>query len=219
MTTHSISRGLCAAAAVTLLLSGCSSDSNTDAPTAGNQPASTGNGPIGDPADDNPAMPGDNLSALEAEINGTGAKTPAKVGETFKYTCHPQVPCDVDFTVTELTLGEACKYGTNDYGGSSDSTFGKLKPGEQYLQMSGEFIVNSAANGWTMAQEPFVIDADGYTTNASKSIDCRSGSAPLSDWATPVHVEEKAKLYGAWIVPEGITAVTIGNKKIDVTNL
>ncbi|MGP9723297.1 hypothetical protein ACT3SZ_04690 [Corynebacterium sp. AOP40-9SA-29] len=125
------------------------------------------------------------------------------IGDTITDDCTGYMDCQVEVTVTEITVGEQCRYGTNDYGGEGEEDFGKLDDGEQYLQVWAEFAVTSDdRDDWSMMQDPQIIDADGFTQSTGMSVDCRNSDEGHENWSNPVDAGSKSRMYGSFVIPD-----------------
>ncbi|GAB2515618.1 hypothetical protein CATRI_10595 [Corynebacterium atrinae] len=121
---------------------------------------------------------------------------------------------DVTLTITEITVGEECRYGTNDYGGESDLEFGKLAPGQQYLQIWADVEVTAldnpqTTNDWIMLRDPDIIDAEGYTQSVEMSVDCRSSDEGHESWSSTVDLGDKMRVYEAFVIPGAVQKVRV----------
>lgn len=110
------------------------------------------------------------------------------VGDVIPMTCYSHLPCDAELLITEVTVGEQCRYGTNDY-----SDYEEVQEGQQYLQIWGEFSVASADNGWTMVDDPQIIDREGFTQATGMTVDCRSADDGHQSWSTTVDAGQKSR--------------------------
>lgn len=191
MTTRRIA--LAAAAATALALTACGGDDQDN----GFEPA--------DPANASQA-------AAESENAGNG-----KIGETITDDCTGYMDCQVEVTVTEITVGEQCRYGTNDYGGDNDPEFGKLDAGEQYMQVWAEFAVTSdQEDDWSMMDDPKVIDSSGFTNTTAGSVDCRPSDEGHESWSNPVDAGSKVRVYEAFTVSDDVVQMVLLDHVFDL---
>ena len=141
----------------------------------------------------------------------------ATTGDTVNIATQPGN--EVTMTITDTQLGGECRYGTNDYGGEYDPEFGKLPEGKQLLQLWADVDVFTLADReWIMLNDPDVIDADGYTQMVEMDIDCRDADDGHQAWSSTIDQGDKKRLYGSFVVPEGIQQVRIHGITFDVTN-
>lgn len=110
-----------------------------------------------------------------------------------------------------MVMSDECKQGYDDYG------FGvpELEEGQTYLQIEGEFELRTGENGWTMLEDPSIIDGEGFTQLPSSAVYCRE-EADYEMWSTTLDVGQKSRNYGAWIVPEDATHMLIHDVKIEL---
>ena len=128
---------------------------------------------------------------------------------------------EVLLTLTDITVGEECRYGTNDYGGDSDPEFGKLKEGQQYLQVWADVEVVALDNpqttsDWIMLEDPDIIDAEGYTPSVGMSTDCRSSDEGHESWSSTVDLGDKMRVYEAFVIPDAVQKVRIHDIPFEV---
>lgn len=154
------------------------------------------------------------LSEMEAAfdppegVEANSDLTEISEGGTFHLDCYSHLPCDGDFTIETITMSDECAQRVEDYGLGPE-----LEEGQTYLQVDGIFELHTAANGWTMLDDPQVINADGFTENVKMAINCHEdGEYQL--WSSTLDAGQKAKHFGVWIVPEGATHALIEDVKI-----
>lgn len=165
---------------------------------------------------DNGFEPADPANASQAAADAENASI-GKIGETITDDCSGYMDCQVEVTVTEITVGEQCRYGTNDYGGEGEEDFGKLEDGDQYLQVWADFAVTSdTPDDWSMMHDPQIIDADGYTQSTGMSVDCRNSDDGHEIWSTTVDAGSKSKIYGSFVIPEGSDKMVLQDKVFDL---
>ena len=156
------------------------------------------------------ALPSENIAPQLPE------KKKIKVGETFNINYPPGNNTDV--TITKMTMGEQCHYGTNDYGGENDPSFGKLKQGDKYLQIwaivNGKQVVNDAGKNWGILKDPEVKTKDGFTTQGGTSTDCKNSTDGYDSWSSTFDSGEKKRVYGAFEIPANAESVTVEDVEV-----
>lgn len=152
----------------------------------------------------------------ESEESIKGFDYDREIGEELQLASNPTN--DVILKVTDITLGEECKYGTNDYGEEAYDL-----NGNQYLQVSAEVdaknVVTDAGGDWIMLNDPEILDADGFTQSTGLAVDCQNADDGHEIWSTDISSGEKQRVYGAFEVPQGVEKVIIEGYKFDVTGL
>ncbi|MER0074544.1 hypothetical protein [Corynebacterium sp. KPL3739] len=154
--------------------------------------------------------------ATTSATDANGLDDDREIGEELQLASNPTN--DVTLKVTEMTLGEECKYGTNDYDEEPYDLDGK-----QYLQISAEVnaknVVTNAGGDWIMLNPPQIMDHDGFTQSTSVGFDCQNANDGHELWDTAIHNGEKKRIYGAFEVPQGVEKVSIENYTFDVKDL
>ena len=139
-----------------------------------------------------------------------------EIGEELQLASNPTN--DVILKVTDITLGEECKYGTNDYGEEPYDL-----NGNQYLQVSAEVdaknVVTDAGGDWIMLNDPEILDSDGFTQSTGLAVDCQNADDGHEIWSTTIDSGQKKRIYGAFEVPQGVTKAIIEGYTFDVDNL
>lgn len=139
-----------------------------------------------------------------------------EIGEELQLASNPTN--DVALKVTNISLGEECKYGTNNYG---DEPYDL--EGAQYLQIEAEInakhVLTDVGNDWIMIDDPDILDEDGFTQSALPAVDCRNSDEGHEIWSTTIDSGEKKRIYGAFEVPQGVEKVSIENYTFDVKDL
>lgn len=183
-------------AATTLIITGCSSNDEAE-PQAAPNPETESVSP-------------------ESEESTKGFDYDRGIGEELQLASNPAN--DVILKVTDITLGEECKYGTNDYGEEPYDL-----NGNQYLQVSAEVdaknVVTDAGGDWIMLNDPEILDADGFTQSTGLAVDCQNADDGHEIWSTTIDSGQKKRIYGAFEVPQGVTKVVIEGYTFDVENL
>lgn len=165
--------------------------------------------------DDDPAD--DALDSPAVETSQVADGKIGEIGETIVADCSGYMDCQVEVTVTDITLGEQCRYGTNDYGGDNDPEFGKLDAGEQYMQVWAEFAVTSEQeDDWSMMEDPKVVDTDGFTHTTGGSVDCRDSDEGHESWSNPVDAGSKVRVYEAITVPDDVVQMVLLDHVFDL---
>lgn len=137
----------------------------------------------------------------------------AELNTPIAVTCYSHLPCDGEVKVTELSVGGECRYGFDDYG---DPNYGVLEEEQTVLQAWGEFSLATAANGWTMLDDPQVVDEEGFTQNASWSSYCEDAPTDYEDWSQTVDTGQKIRVYGSWVIPEGASEMLLHDTRIEL---
>lgn len=148
-----------------------------------------------------------------SEARDTSLST-AEVGDTLTTECMSTNPCAASFTITDITASDTCVGRFDNY----DDGIGQLDEGKMYVSMTGEFKVDSSDNGWTMMHDPKAIDGDGFTITADKAFYCHADE-PYSEWSTNVDEGQKARVFGAWIVPDDATHLLLMDHQIEIPEL
>lgn len=162
----------------------------------------------------------DTTPTTEAEVadetSADGLDYDREIGDELQLASNPTN--DVTLKVTDITLGEECKYGTNNYG---DEPYDL--EGAQYLQIEAEInakhVLTDVGNDWIMIDDPDILDEDGFTQSALPAVDCRNSDEGHEIWSTTIDSGEKKRIYGAFEVPQGVEKVSIENYTFDVKDL
>lgn len=159
-------------------------------------------------------------TTTQAPDEGASDENPAatELGQTVNLS---QLPGnETNFTLTDMSVGEECRYGTNDYGGEEDPEFGKVPEGKQLLQLWADVDVvhveTSVGNDWIMVEDPIVQDADGYTQTPDMDVDCRPADDGHELWSSTIDSGQKMRIYGSFIIPEGATKIGINGFVYDL---
>jgi hypothetical protein len=131
-------------------------------------------------------------------------------GDTINITCYAERPCDSDLTLESVTMSDECVQHVDDYGMGAE-----LYQGETYLQIEGIYELHSSAGGWSMLDDPQIINADGFTESVGMAINCHE-QGEYQMWLDTLDVGQKAKHFGVWVVPEGATHALLGDAKIEL---
>lgn len=134
----------------------------------------------------------------------------AEIGDPIPVTCYWD-DCIGEVTITDITVGEECRYGVSDYGeGYNDDTEGR-----EILQLWGEFSLTKGRvgnNGEELnasVEDPSsVIDAEGFI-QTPQSYQCKSADDGHEYWDKPLDPGQKTRIYGAFSVPAGSTAIIV----------
>lgn len=156
--------------------------SNSDSPTE--SPAANDQTPLLDDSVDDPqAVPEEASGFKEGKL-----ETPLSLSD--------KPDNDVSLTIHEITLGEACRYGEITDG---------IDPGFQYLQLTADFDVRELGSPTfdlgEMLSFPKSIDSAGFKKEADWASGCEQ-SPDHEEWNVILNSGEKARVYGAFIVPE-----------------
>lgn len=142
------------------------------------------------------------LSELQQQIDPPEGVEPEPTtaeiseGDDLPITCYSHLPCDGSFTIESVTMSDACEGRVDDYGMGAE-----LEEGQTYLQISGVFELRSADNGWTMLDDPQIVNAEGFTENIGMSTNCRE-DGEYQSWSNTLDEGQKSRNFGAWIVPD-----------------
>lgn len=122
---------------------------------------------------------------------------------------------DVFMSISEITVGEDCRFGTYVPDYRSD----QLGEDLQYLQVFAEVDVqkldNPQSGGVVYLESPKTVDSEGFAKEADPAFDCQAADG-YEDWFVPTDPGDKSRRYGAFIVPRGITEVRIENRVYQV---
>lgn len=130
-----------------------------------------------------------------------------KIGEPVNIGSDGDV---VNLTLTEAQVGGDCRYGMVDYVEPTTDADGKLV--QLWAEVEPEHLTN---NTWTMAQDPEVITADGFTAAVGMAWECDSSTEGHRDWAEGVDMGEKIRVYEAYRVPDDFVALKFGSNRIE----
>ncbi|MBK4150820.1 hypothetical protein [Corynebacterium macginleyi] len=155
----------------------------------------------------------DNTPSTEAKASETTSAAPTEsaeeereIGEELQLGSNASD--DVTFKVTDITLGEECKYGTHNY---ADQPYDL--EGAQYLQITAEVdakkVASDGGKDSVQLEDPEFSDEDGYTQPALPAVDCRDADDGHETWTTTINNGEKKRIYGAYEVPQGLKQITI----------
>ena len=162
-----------------------------------------------------PSTDADNADTTSA-ANANVPDDNREIGEELQLASNPTN--DVTLKVTEMTLGEECQYGTNDYDEEPYDLDGK-----QYLQISAEVnaknVLTDAGGDWIMLNPPQIMGQDGFTQSTSVGFDCQNANDGHELWDTAIHSGEKKRIYGAFEVPQDVEKVKIENYTFDLKDL
>lgn len=178
--------------AIPLLLAGCSDTTET---TSASQEKTT------------TEVTAETTSGAAEEEDGPAL---ANIGEPISFTCFWN-DCLAEVTITDIAVGEECRYGVSDYGeGYNQSTEGK-----EILQLWGELSVTKGSVGSegqetsVSVDEPTgVLDAEGFIQTPS-SYQCRDANDGHEYWMKPIDAGQKTRIYGDYLIPAGATAVVV----------
>lgn len=152
-------------------------------------------------------------SAVETPAEGT-------IGQPFNISVLPGN--EVNLTIKEITIGESCRYGTNDYSFNDDPTFGKTPEGKALMQIWADVdvvnVTTSVGNNWIMIKDPVIIDSEGFTQLPEMDIDCKTADDGHELWSSTVDSGTKMRIYGSFIVPEDVSAVNVEGIPFDVAS-
>ncbi|AIT62293.1 hypothetical protein [Corynebacterium doosanense] len=119
----------------------------------------------------------------------------------------------VELTITDLTLGEECRYEPGTVEENIDPEFNRPTPGEQYLQVWGELdttqLPTGTGSGEISLANPQYTDASTTPHSAEPATECGGSTEGHQPWTAPVKNGEKQSLYGAFVVPKVIDTVAI----------
>nr|DAS81631.1 MAG TPA: TRAF PROTEIN, TRAO PROTEIN, TRAN ADHESION, BACTERIAL SECRETION.5A [Caudoviricetes sp.]DAX90530.1 MAG TPA: TRAF PROTEIN, TRAO PROTEIN, TRAN ADHESION, BACTERIAL SECRETION.5A [Caudoviricetes sp.] len=139
-----------------------------------------------------------------------------EIGDELQLASNPTN--DVTLKVTDITLGEECRYGTYDYGDEPHDL-----DGNQYLQVTAEVdakhVLTDAGGDWITLNDPDILDKDGFTQTTGPAMDCQNADDGHEMWSTTIHSGEKKRIYGAFEVPQGVEKVSIEDYTFDVKDL
>lgn len=173
--------------------------------------------------DTEPEPESDTTPTTEAEAAETSSAAPTdgldydrEIGDELQLASNPTN--DVVLKVTDITLGEECRYGTYDYGDEPYDLDGK-----QYLQVTAEVdakhVVTDAGGDWIALNDPDILDKDGFTQTTGPAMDCQNADDGHEMWSTTIHSGEKKRIYGAFEVPQAVEKISIENYTFDVKDL
>ncbi|AKK10850.1 hypothetical protein [Corynebacterium uterequi] len=166
------------------------------------------------PSDDAAAPAADSQAQSTTSADQSEGKNgnAGKLGERFEMSKMPDN--DIFVTVQDIKLGGECANGGANPGEEVDDLEGK-----QYLQLWAEIDVERLDNPGPFPYGsllfPDYVDAEGFTSTSEPAFDCQEvdGHEP---WGDPVYPGNKSRMYGAFIVPEGITEVHVEGRSFKV---
>ena len=122
---------------------------------------------------------------------------------------------DVFMSITEISLGEECKFGKYSPESNSDN----VGEGDKYLQILAEVDVqkldNPLSGGMAFLEDPDFVDSEGFTATAPAAYDCQSGEG-YENWLKPTNPGDKSRRYGAFTIPSDTTEIRIEGKTYTV---
>lgn len=154
-----------------------------------------------------PATTTEEPSTTESTTTARAEPATFKIGEPVNIGYDGDV---VNLTLTEAQVGGDCRYGTVDYMEPTTDADGKLI--QLWAEVEPEYLTH---NTWTMAEDPEVITADGFTAPIDMAWECDSSTEGHRDWAEGVDMGEKIRVYEAYRVPADFGALKFRNSRIE----
>ena len=133
-----------------------------------------------------------------------------KVGDSIHLTCYSHNPCDGELKIESVTLSDKCEGTVDSYGSGPE-----LEGGKTYLQIKADYSLKNLDGGWSMLNDPQIVNADGYTQNVEMSINCHEPDG-YELWSATLDEGQKAKHFGVWIVPEDSAQALLEGAKIEL---
>lgn len=139
-------------------------------------------------------------------------ETPNKVkeGDSIDLNCDGTTECGSKFTIDSIKFSDQCQGPVDSYGSGTE-----IPEGKTYLQITGQFEVNSTSDMWKMLDDPQIINGEDFTESPDMSINCHEPDG-YELWSTPVDPGQKSKMFGIWIVPEDAKEALLGNARIQL---
>lgn len=154
-----------------------------------------------------PATTPEETSTTESATTAQAEPATFKIGEPVNIGYDGDV---VNLTLTEAQVGGECRYGTVDYVEPTTDADGKLV--QLWAEVEPEHLTH---NTWTMAEDPEVITADGFTAAVGMAWECDSSTEGHRDWSEGVDMGEKIRVYEAYRVPDDFVALKFGKSRIE----
>lgn len=154
-----------------------------------------------------PATTTEETSTTESTTTTQAEPATFKIGEPVNIGSNGDI---VNLTLTEAQVGGDCRYGTVDYVEPTTDADGKLV--QLWAEVEPEHLTH---NTWTMAQDPEVITADGFTATIDMAWECDSSTEGHRDWAEGVDMGEKIRVYESYRVPDDFVALKFGSNRIE----
>nr|WP_286981385.1 hypothetical protein [Corynebacterium sp. UBA5992] len=133
-----------------------------------------------------------------------------KSGDSITLSCYNHQPCDGTLALESVTMSDRCEGRVDSYGMGPE-----LEEGQTYLQVKALFDLKSSAIGWSMLDDPQIIDKEGLTQSVGMAINCHeNGEYQL--WSSTLDAGQKAKHFGVWIVPEDAEYALLEGAKLEL---
>lgn len=119
---------------------------------------------------------------------------------------------DIVLTIKNITRSTTCIFGAN----SQELVNRELEPNKQLLQITAELHVKRMDGSYSDSfslSDIKVRDSDNYVTRVHSSMFCNEGDSH-NDWDERIETGDKARVYGAFFVPEDIQEARIEGFKI-----
>lgn len=154
-----------------------------------------------------PATTPEETSTTESTTTAQAEPATFTIGEPVNIGYDGDV---VNLTLTEAQVGGECRYGTVDYMEPTTDADGKLV--QLWAEVEPEHLTH---NTWTMAEDPEVITADGFTAAVGMAWECDSSTEGHRDWSEGVDMGEKIRVYESYRVPDDFVALKFGSNRIE----
>ena len=154
-----------------------------------------------------PATTPEEMSTTESTTTAQAEPATFTIGEPVNIGYDGDV---VNLTLTEAQVGGECRYGTVDYMEPTTDADGKLV--QLWAEVEPEYLTH---NTWTMAEDPEVITADGFTAAVGMAWECDSSTEGHRDWSEGVDMGEKIRVYESYRVPDDFVALKFGSNRIE----
>lgn len=124
-------------------------------------------------------------------------------------------------TVTALTVGEKCEFGS---GGGGESSASPLQGNQKLVQLKATVDVKAGAGSSgqggeaepVLLDDPTIVDSAGKHRQIISSSYCKVEGSEYQDWIMGAQPGQQTKLYGSWIVPADTKGLIIGGQSFKV---
>lgn len=148
-----------------------------------------------------------------AAPSSTTGPTIARIGEEQTDHCAPAMPCEIKFTIEDITVTDKCPRGTGEFSKPLDPRTQKV------LTLKGQATaVQTIHKGhFHTFENPTVIDSDGFSSNDANFFICND--EPGNQWSDPLHEGNKSKMSGTWVIPKNAAQIQFGGATFDLPSI
>ena len=151
-----------------------------------------------------PSTPEEEIVQSAPESRIAALNTPLQLGE--------EAGDDVVLTIKDITRSKTCRFGAK----SQELVNRELEPNKQLLQITAELHVKRMDGSYSDSfalSDIKVRDSANYVTRVHASMFCDDGDS-YNDWDERAEAGDKARVYGAFFVPEDIQEARIEGFKL-----